>query len=242
MKRSTLHRYTRKAHRYLGLILGLQFMAWTLGGLYFSWMDIDEIRGSDLRVEAGPLPIAPGQAALGQLLDSLMRAMPEMAVHHIQVVDILGILYYQLKVGHGHHKQVLLFDARDGKPKAALQAEEAAEVARKALKNPGPVVSVEYLAQADGHHEYREKPLPAYAVGLGGERPATVYVAAELGTVQALRHDAWRAFDFLWMLHTMDYEGRDNFNNWLLRAFSAFGLITIASGFLLYALTARFRR
>jgi hypothetical protein len=32
----------------------------------------------------------------------------------------------------------------------------------------------------------------------------------------------------------MDYEGRDNFGNILLRAFSIFGLVTVISGFLLY--------
>ena len=35
----------RKIHRYLGLFIGLQFLAWTISGLYFSWTDIDEIHG-----------------------------------------------------------------------------------------------------------------------------------------------------------------------------------------------------
>jgi hypothetical protein len=36
------------------------------------------------------------------------------------------------------------------------------------------------------------------------------------------------------MTHTMDYEGRDNFNTLVLRAFSFLGLITVLSGFLLW--------
>jgi hypothetical protein len=32
----------------------------------------------------------------------------------------------------------------------------------------------------------------------------------------------------------MDYEGRDNFNTTVLRAFSLLGLITVLSGFLLW--------
>ncbi len=67
----------------------------------------------------------------------------------------------------------------------------------------------------------------------------TVYVAARLGTVQKFRNEKWRVFDFLWMLHTMDYSTRDNFGNLLLRAFSGFGLLTILSGFALYYLTSR---
>ena len=33
------------------------------------------------------------------------------------------------------------------------------------------------------------------------------------------------------MTHTMDYQGRDNFNTIVLRAFSLLGLITVLSGF-----------
>ena len=39
----------RKAHRYLGIFLGIQFIMWTVSGLYFSWTDIDEIHGDHFR-------------------------------------------------------------------------------------------------------------------------------------------------------------------------------------------------
>ena len=54
-----------------------------------------------------------------------------------------------------------------------------------------------------------------------------------------IRNDRWRAFDFLWMLHTMDYRGRADFNNRALRAFSVLGLVTVLSGFVLFVLTSR---
>jgi hypothetical protein len=33
----------RRIHRYLGVLLGIQFLLWTIGGLYFSWSNMDEI-------------------------------------------------------------------------------------------------------------------------------------------------------------------------------------------------------
>ena len=39
----------RTAHRYLGLFLGIQFLFWTISGLYFSWTDLDEIHGDHFR-------------------------------------------------------------------------------------------------------------------------------------------------------------------------------------------------
>jgi hypothetical protein len=48
MAKSTTY-YLRKSHRWLGVIIGIQFLAWTVSGLYFSWNDIDEIHGDHLR-------------------------------------------------------------------------------------------------------------------------------------------------------------------------------------------------
>ena len=41
------------------------------------------------------------------------------------------------------------------------------------------------------------------------------------------------------MTHTMDYETRDDFNNKLIRLFSIMGLITVLSGFILWAITSK---
>jgi len=103
--------------------------------------------------------------------------------------------------------------------------------------------SIEYITTTNGHHEYREKPLPAWAVTFEHPTNTTIYVSAEFGRAESFRNNKWRLFDFLWMLHIMDYKERDNINNWLLRAFSMFGLLTILSGFTLYWISSkRWRR
>ena len=43
----------RKIHRWLGLLVGFQVVAWMLSGLYFAWIPIEQIRGEHLTVEAG---------------------------------------------------------------------------------------------------------------------------------------------------------------------------------------------
>ena len=44
-------KWIRKAHRYLGIFLGIQFLMWTISGMYFSWTDIDEIHGDQFKKE-----------------------------------------------------------------------------------------------------------------------------------------------------------------------------------------------
>jgi hypothetical protein len=238
MKNAIFNRWTRKVHRYLGLILGVQFLAWTLGGLYFSWTKIEQIRGEDIKAEKKVLPIQMQNASLGDLLDSLQKNEPKLSFKNIQVVDILGKAYYQIQL-EKPQKKVLLFEMKTLWSKPALTENEVKQVAQESLKNPSKILTTEYLTSTNGHHEYREKPLPAYAITFDKPNNTTVYVATELGTVQSYRNNAWRAFDFLWMLHTMDYQNRDNINNWALRIFSILGLVTILSGFLLFFLTSK---
>ncbi len=76
--------------------------------------------------------------------------------------------------------------------------------------------------------------MPAYVISYQADEAIKAYVSIKDGKFQTVRHRDWRWFDFLWMTHTMDYEGRDNFNTIVLRAFSLLGLITVLSGFLLW--------
>lgn len=135
-----------------------------------------------------------------------------------------------------------LADALTGELRAPLGRDEAVRAAQAEFAHRAPVLSVEYLTEGDvggRHHEYREQSLPAWAVSFDHPSGATAYVAAEQGTVVRIRNGTWRTFDFLWMLHTMDYRGRDDFNNIVLRAFSVLGLVSVLSGFALLAMTSR---
>lgn len=231
------HYYVRRAHRYLGLILGVQFLFWTLGGLYFSWTDIDEIHGDFERRPvprpAGPLRLAAPEAALLAGMDS---------IEALSMVYLEGRPYYSIRYYAGGQPRSVLADALTGRARRPVGRAEALRLAGAAFAAVPEVTQVDYLTAAGPHHEYRGKPLPAWAVTYGGAGGTTVYVSAQTGRVESFRNNKWRIFDFLWMTHTMDYAGRDNFNNWLLRAFSVFGLVTILSGFLLYWITRRRRR
>lgn len=241
MKKS-FHFYVRKSHRYLGLIIGIQFLAWTVSGLYFSWSDLDEVHG-DLQMKPAPL-IAMSERLVSP--DSVWRQVAGDSLVGIQLVELQGRPLYQITYLHqqqGHDmKHVQLAEARTGQLRPALSQQEAVALAQSRFSEPAQVASVEYLTETNPHHEYREQPLPAYAITFDHPSQTTVYVATELGTVQKFRNRPWRIFDFLWMGHTMDYQGRDNFNNWLLRIFSVFGLLAVLSGFVLYLVSSRVKR
>lgn len=237
------HIRIRKTHRYLGLFIGVQFLLWTVGGLYFSWSKLDDIHGDHLKRPASGFP-----ASLSLVSPSVpLRALQQQGVDSvvsIALIEVLNQPLYQLTYrmqhgdGHAMMNHTRLADAQTGLLRAELTKAEATALAQQRFAGGSAVERVEYLTTTNGHHEYREKPLPAYAVTFRQPAHATVYVAAQLGTVQSVRTDPWRIFDVLWMLHTMDYEGRDDINNSILRAFSVLGLLTISSGFALYFVTS----
>lgn len=241
MKKS-FHFYIRRWHRYLGLFIGIQFLAWTVSGLYFSWSDLDEIHG-DPQKKAAPLISLREQLVAP---DSVWRQVQGDSLVSLQLIELLGRPVYQITYLHstGEHtmKHIQLADARTGKLREALSEEEAIALGKSRFNGGSKVASVEYITEVGKHHEYREQPLPAYAITFEHPSRTTVYVAAELGMVMKYRNDPWRIFDFLWMGHTMDFQGRDNFNNWLLRAFSVLGLITVLSGLTLFVVSSRAKR
>jgi len=241
---SSLTYRARRIHRFLGLFIGIQFLLWTVGGLYFSWTRLDSVHGDHLLRAPGALgpdlPLASPAVALAALrgqgrVDSLTG---------VELVTILDRpvyrVHYLAREGDGTARRTQLADAATGALRPPVGRDEAVAIARREFAGHAPVRSVEYLTAGNvgTHHEYRAQPLPAWAVRFAHEEGATAYVPAELGRVVRVRNDRWRVFDLLWMLHTMDYQGRDDFNNLVLRSFSVLGLVTVLSGFTLFALTS----
>lgn len=235
----------RRIHRYLGLFIGIQFFGWTISGLYFSWNDIDSVHGDHLRKSPGFLSANVVTVSPTVAIHKLSQTQTVDSIHSVHLIRILDrpvyqIAYFSGHTGEGmhHHLHYVLADASTGDLREGLTKEEGIAVAKEQIVASAEVSEVQYLERIDDHHEYREKPLPAWAVSFKNP-DCTVYVSVELGNFQSIRHDQWRAFDFLWMFHTMDYAGRDNFNNWLLKILSVFGLLTVLSGFVLFIISSR---
>ena len=242
-RRSTSYKI-RRVHRYLGPLLGIQFIFWTIGGLYFSWTSLDAVHGDHL---IGAPPLIPGSAPIGSpaIAVAAIRGRESIdSLVSIELSSILDRLVYRIgyvtTAGGAPVRRHQLADATTGELLPPVSRDDAVTVARRALAAAGVqarVRGVELVTDANvgGHHEYRAQPLPAWAVSFEHPEAITAYVPTAIGRVVRVRNDRWRTFDFLWMLHTMDYRGRDNINNALLRGFSVLGLTTILSGFLLFA-------
>ncbi|MFO7314384.1 PepSY domain-containing protein [Rhodothermus marinus] len=232
-------RTIRKLHRYLGLIIGIQLLLWTGSGLFFSLNPIEKVRGE--RLMAPPATLSPDDTLLTtptRALKALRTQFPTAEVLQVTLRPLLDRPVYEITFRHEGRLRFALVDARTGHLRPPITEAEAMAIARADFIPEAPVAAVEYLTEAPPGSEFRGSPLPVYRVVFDHPTGTRIYVAAENGRVTARRNDTWRWFDFFWMFHIMDYRTRDNFNHLLLQSFSLFGLLTVLSGFVLWAVTS----
>lgn len=213
--------YIRKTHRWLGVLIGIQFLGWTLSGLYFTWTDLDEIHGDHFLASAKPTSVT-----------GILPIDSSMNIRSLELRFIGDESYFWVN-------DSVLLDAQTGKSRGLITQEEATLIARRNVKAIYEIDSVQFITSTGPHHEYRERSLPAWSIAFKGSDEMVAYVSAKDASFQTIRHSSWRWFDYLWMFHTMDYENRDNFNNLLIRGFSLFGLLTVLSGFTLFFVTTK---
>ena len=140
----------RKTHRYLGIFLGIQFLMWTISGIYFSWTDIDEIHGDHFKKDM------PEQTAFSNLLGSSELTIKE-PITSLELIEIADTPYYWIN-------ESILYNALTGAKKGEITEDEAIKVAERFMLSEIVFDQIKRIETVGKHHEYRGKPLPAYEI------------------------------------------------------------------------------
>ncbi|UCH09676.1 MAG: PepSY domain-containing protein [Fidelibacterota bacterium] len=229
MSRRSRQKFIRRWHRRLGPIVGLQLFLWSVGGLYFSWVHITHVRSEwDIAIKE------PHNLKFENFLASippLIRNSQLVRVEEIELGKLLNIPVYRFIQDDLHAET---YNAITGEKMSPIDRSTATAVAEADFAPDFPVRTVARVETPGG--EYRG-PIPAWKVTFGNWKASSIYVSMHTGQVTARRSVIWRVYDFLWMMHIMDYRGRENFNNWLIRIMSLLGLTTVLSGYYLWSLT-----
>ena len=207
--------FSRRWHRRISVVIGVQLFLWTLSGFVFTWDPIEEVRGEHL---VRPLPTAPELPA-GVVL-------PEVVESNMQLVYLRDRWVWK-----GPHRH--LVDALTGERVTELKLAEAAAVAKERFAGVGTVkATVPLRIHGAGGREY-QGPVPAWRVDFTAEDNPSLYIDARTGDVSGVRTDIWRRFDWFWMLHIMDYKDRENFSSNLLRVAAFLGVTSSITGLML---------
>jgi len=148
------------------LAISAQLLLWTISGIYFSFNNIEDVRGSQYLKPKEVIETAKGIKIEAQ-----------------QAIDL---------------------------------------VAEKTYLTPKSVIEI---TEEESGAEYRGRSLPLYKIKTISEDVA-------------VRSNQWRIWDFMWGIHIMDWNERDNIGNIFLKIFSILALISSLSGIYLFFTSA----
>lgn len=196
--------WLRRIHKWVGLVIGLQFLVWAISGTAMALLPMEEVAGGPM-AERQPLSLPSGNAAWPRV----QQALAGESVQAVTLRSLPQATLYQVTTGRG----VRLFDASDGSA-VAIGPVAAGTVAASAHPDRAPIRKVEALSALS--LAVRDFELPIWRVDFRDDKNSSYYVSGSTGEILARRNDTWRWWDFFWMLHNMDYAERTSFNHPLI--------------------------
>jgi hypothetical protein len=214
-----LHRW----HIWLGWLVGVPLIAWTASGLFMILKPIEEVRGEQLR--AAPAAIVPAAA-----LPAIDPASGP--VTSLRLVAATGGSRWIVEQGDATAR----YDPRTGAKLPSVDEAEARAIVARTIVPDLSVTRMTRFAAADAPGDFR-RPRPAWQARLSDGTHA--YIDADSGELLAVRTPFWRAYDFMWGLHIMDLDTREDFNNPVLKIFAALALLSLLLAFPMLILRQR---
>lgn len=216
-----------RVHIWLGWLVGVPLILWTLSGLVMVIKPIEDVRGATLR--ADPLPIPATLAATPPRFDGRTVQSLELSMRGPRPVWLIRYAGEASRAA----------DAATGALLPPVTATEARAIADGAQKAPGKTLSVRRFA-ADANPLDLRRGRPAWQIAYADGLHA--YVDADTGELLALRTKFWRSYDFFWGLHILDPQTREDTHHPLLIGFAAISLVTAVLGFVMLFVRQRRRR
>lgn len=226
--------FSRKVHKWLSLFVGLQLVLWMISGFYMVVVDLDFIHGDSLvRNLRVPLPGQSNHVPFAEVA----RAYPEVTQVSLRALPEISKPVYEVTT---RGRKVVL-DASTGRQLSPFSEDTIRSLARSYYAGKGELASVTLL-EREAPLEVQSRPLPLWRADFDDWLETSLYLHPDTGVLVTRRHRFWRWFDFLWMLHIMDYDQRTDMNNGLLRVSTVLAGITVLSGVWLLYFSFRRRR
>lgn len=217
----------RRWHIWLGWLIGVPMLLWTVSGVVMVWKPIEEVRGGAVLREPAPVTL------------SGPPAMPDLAglkVARLSLESRADGPRWVVRTADGKARQASVQTGAFLPPLAAADA--LREVAARSHGTPD-VASVVRTGRESPPLDLR-RPIDAWAITLkDGTR---FYVDSATGEIAATRTRWWRVYDFMWGIHIMDLQTREDINNPWVLVFGIMALVTTLMALVMLPLTGKRKR
>lgn len=192
MSRQNAMRLFAKWHIWLGWLVGVPVLMWTVTGLIMVWHPIEYVRGAHLRNDV------PAVATDRLVLPRLPREVQSLTLQGF--VDGPGWIVVE-EDGARYR-----YSAEDGRLYNPVSESGARAIAEATFAGDAPLAAMTYFPADQNPMDLRAGEA-AWQARFSDD--THIYIAAQTGEVLAVRSGWWRTFDFVWGLHIMDLQTRD---------------------------------
>ncbi len=210
-----------KWHIWLGWLVGFPILMWTVTGLVMVAKPIEEVRGNHLRKEV-PERALPADTEIAVSLPAESTKPVRSVTTQVERGETVTRIAYM----DGTTQR---FRA-DGSPMGPLSELEARLIVEENIEGGDRVATTQRFAAEDVPFDFR-RPMPVWQVAL--QDGTHVYVGTETGRIEAVRTRWWRTFDFVWGLHIMDLQTREDTSHPILILFAILSVIGALFGCIL---------
>ncbi len=225
-------------HNWMGLLVGIQIIFWFVGGLVMTVIPLDLVRGEVNMTDDATVSMPASE------LSTVLATIEAESLDAVSVRYVAGEKVIQVSRTADSSQ---IYNSVTGELLSPINADVAEKVALSDFQYRAPanletevaIVSSSLLTEEPG--DFR-RPLPVWQITLNDPDGTRLYVSPDTGRVLARRNDYWRVFDFFWMLHIMDYENREDFNNPLLIITTLTSTLFVFTGVILLYFRFRPRR
>lgn len=210
-----------KWHIWLGWLVGFPILMWTVTGLVMVAKPIEEVRGNHLRKELSERPL-PADTRIAVSLPAESTKPVRSVTTQVERGETITRIAYMDGTTERFRS--------DGSPIGPLSDIEARLIVADAIVGGDKVAGTTRFDADNVPFDFR-RPEPVWQVAL--EDGTHVYVGTETGAIEAVRTRWWRTFDFVWGLHIMDLQTREDTSHPILILFAILSVIGALFGCIL---------
>jgi hypothetical protein len=218
--------FSARLHIWLGWLVGVPLLLWTASGLWMVSRPIEEVRGVHLKSDPPALTIN------GPVV------VPAFPPDHgspraLRLEQQAGGPVWIATFDHGHEMRAA---AKNGRWLPRVDEREARATARRWYRLQVAIMSATHTP-ADARPLDLRRERPAWRIAFADG--ANVYIDADTGSLLAIRTDQWRMFDFMWGLHIMDLQTREDSSHPILIGFAGLAFVSVLVGLILLPMRRR---
>lgn len=221
MQRPRIMQRISRWHIWLGWLVGLPVLMWTVTGLVMVAKPIEEVRGNHLRKDV-PERALPADTEIAVSLPAESTRPVRAVTTQVERGETITRIAYMDGTTARYRP--------DGSAMGPLSEVEARLIVAEGIAGGDKVTATARFAAEDVPFDFR-RPLSVWQVALADG--TNVYVGTETGQIEAVRTRCWRTFDFVWGLHIMDLQTREDTHHPILIFFALLAVIGALFGCIL---------